>query len=151
MWFEMFTGRQSRCPGPAGPAPDLKEVIPHVQALLPMAAQLVNRAERLVRLADMRPLPAAAMKEAQREEEMRRGDALTRGLASPASSPATIALLRDFQNDDGSTLAEMARSRVKTYRRWHARLAAILSRLGESADIGTSPIPIEQSPVYPAA
>jgi hypothetical protein len=96
-----------------------------LKSLLPLAARLVSRAQTMAALAARWPLPVADLKQAQAQDEKDRADALDLSLRSPACGPAAIALLRDLQSDDGPSLAAMARSRTKSYRRWQARLAGV--------------------------
>jgi hypothetical protein len=125
IWFESFTGSESACAALSEPPPDLDDAVIMLRTLLPLSTRLVSRAQTMAALAGRWPLPVADLKQAQAQDEKDRSDALEMSLRSPASGPAAVALLRDLQSDDGPTLAAMARSRTKSYRRWHARLAAI--------------------------
>jgi ADP-heptose:LPS heptosyltransferase len=129
IWFESFTGSPSACAALSDPPPDLDEALRTLEALVPIAARLVTRSQATAASASRWPLPVGELKHAQKQEEGERAQALDIGFRSPASGPATMALLRDLQNDDGPTLAAMARSRTKSYRRWHARLTAAYAKL----------------------
>lgn len=129
IWFQSFTGSRSACPHPPDPPPDLDEALRILTQLLPLAARLESRSQTMTALAGRRPLPAAEIKQAQAQDEKDRANAVDWGLRSPASAPATIALLRDLQSDEGPTLAAMAQARATGFRRWHARLAAVANKL----------------------
>lgn len=125
IWFESFTGLRSACACLSESPPDFEEALGTLEKLLPLATRLVSRAQAMVALASRWPLPVAELKQAQLQEEKDRADWMDLSLRSPASGPAAIALLRDLQSDDEPTLAAMARSRTKSYRRWRARLEAV--------------------------
>jgi ADP-heptose:LPS heptosyltransferase len=129
IWFESFTGSTSACAVLSSPPPDLDGALTNLRSLRSLATRLASRAQTLVHLAGIHPLPVAELKRAQAQDEQDRALALEMSFRSPASSPATIALLRELQSDDGETLAAMARSRTETYRRWRARLAAAETNL----------------------
>jgi Glycosyltransferase family 9 (heptosyltransferase) len=137
IWFESFTGLNSACTMRMDPPPDMEKALANLQSLLSLAARLMSRAQSLVHLASRQPLPVAELKRAQVQDERDRAEALEISHQCPASSPATIALLRDLQTDDGDSLAAMARSRMQTYRRWHARLAAAETRLARVARVSS--------------
>lgn len=137
IWFESFTGLNSACTTRMDSPPDMEKALANLQVLLSLAARLMSRAQSLVHLASRQPLPVAELKRAQVQDERERAEALEIGLQCPASSPATIALLRDLQTDDGDSLAAMARSRLQTYRRWRARLAAAETRLARVARVSS--------------
>ena len=145
IWFESFTGSTSACAALSDPPPDVANALAGLRSVLALATGLVSRAQTLTHLAGRQPLPVAELKRAQAEDEQERALALEMSLRSPASSPATIALLRELQSDDGETLAAMARSRAETYRRWRARLAAAEAKLQLAA--GISPRRIQRRPL----
>ncbi|HEX2055716.1 MAG TPA: glycosyltransferase family 9 protein [Nitrospiraceae bacterium] len=142
IWFESFTGTPSACVELSEPPPDLDEVISSFEKLLPLAARLVSGCEKMVTLVSRSPLPVGELKQAQVQDDKDRAAALDLAMRSPASGPATIALLRDLQSDDGTSLVAMARSRTMSYQRWHARLTAMEDRLrrfvGKSGRSATS-------------
>jgi ADP-heptose:LPS heptosyltransferase len=129
IWFESFTGSRSACARLSESPPDLEESFRIMEKLLPLAARLVSRSHTMVASASRQPLPVAELKQAQQQDERDRAAALDLGLRSPATAPASIALLRDLQSDEGPTLAAMAQSRAASYRRWHQRLKAVETRL----------------------
>jgi hypothetical protein len=129
IWFESFTGTKSGCAGLSEPPPDLDDALTTVKQLLPLAERLVSRCENMGVWAGRKPLPARELQQALALDEQDRAEARELGLHSPAFGPATIALLRDLQSDEGPTLAAMAQLRATGYRRWRARLAAVERRL----------------------
>jgi ADP-heptose:LPS heptosyltransferase len=145
IWFESFTGKRSTGAGLSEPPPDLHDALRNVRRLLPLASRLVSRSETMVRWASRRPLPVVELQQAQAQDEKDRAEARELGLCSPASGPATIALLRDLQDDEGPTLAVMAQSRTASYRRWHQRLNAVEAKLMQfagKAERSASPVPL---------
>jgi ADP-heptose:LPS heptosyltransferase len=129
IWFESFTGSRSACPKLSDHPPELEEACRTMEKLLPLAVRLVSRSHTMVASANRQPLPVAELKQAQLQDERDRAEALDLSLRSPATAPASIALLRDLQSDEGPTLAAMAQSRAASYRRWHQRLKAVETRL----------------------
>ena len=147
-WFESFTGSPTACPPPSDPPPDLEDAVASVRMLLPLAARLVSRAQAMMHLAMRRPLPVTELKRAQMQDEADRAEALHHSLRSPASSPVTIALLRQLHGDEGDSLAGLARARLESYRRWRAHLVAIEAHLSQLARSGGRQSRLRQLRMY---
>ena len=154
IWFESFTGTRSSCAGLSDPPPDLDEALRKLKQLLPLAARLVSRCENMVVWASKKPLQVVELQRAQGQDEKDRAEAREHGLHFPASGPATIALLRDLQSDEGSTLAAMAQSRAASYRKWHQRLKAVettLRQFAGKAERSTVTVPLVLMPSVKSA
>lgn len=132
-WFEEFTGSPSACAPPVGAPPDCEEAITSVRMLLPLAARLVSRAHTMLQLAMRHPLPVQDLKRSQLHDEADRAAALDISLRSPATSPVTVALLRQLHSDEGDSLSDLARGRLNCYRRWRTHLVAIETSLSHQA------------------
>jgi len=128
-WFEEFTGRPSQIPAATTLPPDFSEACSMLERLTSLAANLVSTGEELARLTVRHPLPVRALQEAQAREGDVRQQVVALSMQVPAAASLAVALVRDIHNDEGNELAEMARARLATYRRWQSRLTSVASQL----------------------
>jgi hypothetical protein len=124
-WYEAFTAQASRVALPTDSAPDHEDLGRLLDRLTAMIGNLVTQAEHVRRLAQQTPPPAAALQEAQARLREERHRATQEALQSLATSPPTVAFIRQIHNDEGTTLAEMAAHQIQACRSWSARLGEI--------------------------
>jgi hypothetical protein len=118
-WYERFTGRCSKLPAPMGPPPDAEAASAHVEALLPLLDELCRRADRILRAAGSRPVPAQTMRSLQSEQARDRERAVQAGMSAWATKPLTAAVLRQLYQDNVQGLERMACHHADAYRRWY--------------------------------
>lgn len=139
-WFEEFTGRPSQVPAATMLPPDFTEARSILNHLAPLATTLLATAEELARLTKRRPLPVRALKEAQAREGNARQQVVALSMQIPAAASLAVALVRDTHNDEGNDLADMARTRLATYRRWQSRLQAVASYVRSLSETSDAPV-----------
>ncbi len=151
-WYEAFTAQASHVAFPAGPAPDHEDLARLFDRMTAKIANLVTQAERVRRLAEQTPPPVAALQEAQHRLREERHRATQEALQSLATSPPTVAFIRQIHNDDGATLAEMARHHIQAYRSWAAEMEQVRRLcLPAGGSEGRSAVPDSYAPVMQPA
>jgi len=136
-WYERFTNRSSRVPEPTAPPPDASEALASIDGLQPILSRLCRRADDVVRVAAKRTISVKQVHQLQQDQRADRERAAAVGLASFATSPATVAFLRTIQGDDVQGLDRLARYHADAYREWAEHVAVIKKAIQSKRPPGT--------------
>ena len=148
-WYEDFTGKSSLLAPNLEPAPDRDQALAWMREAAQSLRQLERHAMQIVGLTKRHPLPVSQLQQEQALLRREREQLLPRMMAHPATSPTTVAMIRDIHNDDVVGLALLADRQVKAYRRWRQRIAQVRESLS------AAPVLIEKRqrplPMMPSA
>ena len=147
-WYEDFTGKQSQLTPNLEPAPDQEQALSLMREAVESIHLLEKHAMRIVSLTKRHPLPVSQLKEGQALLRREREQLLPWMMAHSATSPATVAMIRDIHNDDVVGLTLLAERHVKAYRRWHQRVARareLLSSAPAQIEKRQRPLPMVSS------
>jgi ADP-heptose:LPS heptosyltransferase len=126
-WYDALGGRRSYVAQTEGP-PDMSEQQDYFRALSPVADQLVAQAAHLVHLTHQEvPLQALKPATAALGDTHRRLVSVT--TPSSAFGPLTVALMRDLQNRQVTTVKDLARQHLSAYQTFRTRAHAVIGHL----------------------
>jgi len=132
-WYDALGGRRS-CVAQTQGQPDLSEQQECFRALSPVADQLVAQAAQLVHLTQQGvPLPALEPATAALGDTHRRLISVTTPAA--AFGPLTVALNRDLQNGQVTTVKDLARQHLSAYQTFRTRARAVIEQLTGGRDV----------------
>jgi hypothetical protein len=151
-WYETFAGQICHMAPPAGPVPDRALLVGLFDRLEPLLRNLLDQAQRVTRLCQQSPLPVAALQRGQATLSEARHRAAHLALQSLATSPPTVAFLREIHNDGSATLAEMARHQIQACCSWAAKLEEVRRLcLPAGGSDGRSAVPDPYAPLMQPA
>jgi hypothetical protein len=149
-WYEDFTGKPSQLAPNVEAAPDREQAMAWMREAVKPLHQLERRACHIAALTRRHPLPVSILQQEQALLRQEREQLLPRMMAHSATSPATVAMIRDIHNDDAVGLTMLADRHVKAYRRWQQRIARtrkLLSAAPMQIKKPPCPLPMMQSAV----
>jgi ADP-heptose:LPS heptosyltransferase len=124
-WYEDFTGKPSQLTSNSEPAPDHDHALAWMKEAIQPLHRLEQHARHIAELTRRHPLPVSILQREQVLLRREREELLPRMMAYWATSPATVAMIRDIHNDDVVGLTMLADRQVKAYQRWQQRIARI--------------------------
>jgi ADP-heptose:LPS heptosyltransferase len=132
-WYEDFTGKPSQLAPDSEPAPDRDHALAWMKEAVQPLRRLERSARHIAELTRRHPLPVSTLQREQALLRREREELLPRMMAYSATSPATVAMIRDIHNDDAVGLTMLADRHVKAYRRWQQRIARTRSLLSAAS------------------
>lgn len=147
-WYEDFTGKPSQLTSNSEPAPDHDHALAWIKETVQPLRRLEQHAQHIAELTRRHPLPVSILQREQVLLRREREELLPRMMAHSATSPATVAMIRDIHNDDAVGLTMLADRHVMAYRRWQQRIARtrkFLSAVPVRIEKRQRPLPMVQN------
>jgi ADP-heptose:LPS heptosyltransferase len=149
-WYEDFTGKPSQLTSNSEPAPDQDHAMAWMKQAVQPLRRLEQHARHIAALTRRHPLPVSILQQEQALLRREREELLPRMMTYSATSPATVAMIRDIHNDDAVGLTMLADRHVTAYRRWQQRIARtrkLLSAVPVQIEKRQRPLPMMKSAV----
>ncbi len=138
-WYEAHTGLASKIPMADGPPPEGRAVKKQLRTLIPLVKRASRKADEVMHLARQRPVDLSRLKQRQQQQSADREQLVQLGMSQAATTPVTVAFLRQLQGDNVRGLDQLARHQAEAYQTWMRRLVHIDQQIGEMVDGSSRP------------